>query len=84
MSVKDKHGSIPLLIDGDRMVTADADKADVLNRTFADKFTRRHVTRFPTAPDHSLDPLQTFTVDLGPSVLYWTASDPIRPLGRTV
>ena len=64
-SVKGKHGSIPLLMDGDRKVTADVDKAELLNRTFAGRFTRRQATRFPAAPDYPLNPFQTFALRPG-------------------
>ena len=49
-------------MDGDRKVTSDADKADILNRAFTRKFTHHRVTDFPTAPDYPLDPLRAFTV----------------------
>ena len=52
-------------MDGDRKVTDDADKAEVLNRAFAEKFTNHRVTELPAAPDYPLDLLQTFTVTAG-------------------
>ena len=59
---KGKHSAMSHLIDGNRKVTDDAEKAELLNRVFAAKFTNPDVTAFPPAPDYPLDILNTFEV----------------------
>ena len=50
------------LIDGNRRVDDDREKADLLNRTFALKFSNPAVTEFPPAPGYDLDTLRSFHV----------------------
>lgn len=61
-SIKGKYSAMPVLLDGDRNVTSDVDKAELLNRAFSSKFRARYEGQLPTAPDYSLDPLREFTV----------------------
>ena len=41
------------------------EKAELLNRTFASKFSDPTVTEFPPAPTYQLDPLRSFHVSEG-------------------
>ena len=45
---------MPCLIDGDRRVESDREKADLLNRTFAAKFSDSGVTVLPPAPNYAV------------------------------
>lgn len=60
--MKGRNGQISYLLDGDRKVTDDRQKADLLNRTFASKFSNQTVTELPPAPEYDLDPLRAFHV----------------------
>lgn len=62
--VKGKHGELPHLVDGNITVTADKEKAEVLNRTFAAKFCDDTIVGTPSAPDYQLDPLCSFHVSV--------------------
>ena len=53
------------LYDGDRKVTDDLEKVELLSRTFASKFSDPAVTEFPQAASHQLDPLVSFRVSEG-------------------
>ena len=48
-----------------RKVTDDLEKAELLNRTFASKFSDPAVTEFPQAASYQLDPLVSFRVSEG-------------------
>ena len=50
------------LIDGERKIVDDRNKAELLNRAFADKFSDPTVTVLPQAPDYAVDPLCHFSV----------------------
>ena len=50
------------LMDGDRKVTDDIEKASLLNRTFAAKFVDPQVTVYPQTVDYPIDSLTTFDV----------------------
>ena len=60
--MKGRNGQISYLLDGDRKVTDDRQKVDLLNRTFASKFSNQTVTELPPAPEYDLDPLRAFHV----------------------
>ena len=60
--VKGKHSEMSYLVDGARKITDDRDKAELLNSTFAAKFTDPTVSVLPPAPEYSLDPLRSFHV----------------------
>ena len=59
---KGKHSEMSYIVDGDRKVVDDREKAQVLNRVFASKFCDPAVTVLPSAPEYSLDPLRSFHV----------------------
>ena len=61
-SIKGKCGEMSYLIDGDQKIGDDRAKAELLNQTFAAKFTDPNVCVFPPAPDHMLDRLCAFHV----------------------
>ena len=65
---------MPCLLDGDRRVESDREKAELLNRTFAEKFSHPGVTVLPPAPNYTIDSLSSFEVteDLVRSVLLQT------------
>ena len=73
--LKGKNSSIPCLIDGGRKVESDRAKADLLNRTFASKFSDPRVNIIPPAPDYAIDSLSCFDVseDLVLSILLLTS-----------
>ena len=60
--LKGKCASLPCLIDGDRRVESDREKADLLNRTFAAKFSDPGVTVLPPAPNYAVCSLSSFEV----------------------
>ena len=60
--IKGSEGQLSVLRDGEREVSGDIDRANLLNRTFAEKFTRGDVVQFPDATVHDLPTLDKFTV----------------------
>ena len=60
--IKGSKGQLSVLRDGEREVSGDIDRANLLNRTFAEKFIRGDVVEFPDAPVHDLPTLDKFTV----------------------
>ena len=50
------------IYDGDRKVNDDREKAEILNRTFASKFSDPSVTELPPVTAYQLDPLRSFHV----------------------
>ena len=63
--IKGKTGQMSHLYDGDMKVTDDLQKAELLNRTFASKFSDTTVTELPPTPAYQLDPLLSFHVGEG-------------------
>ena len=61
-TLKGKYSAIPHLFDGDRKVTTDTDKAELLNRAFGRKFSKPRVSLPPTPPDYPLDVLSEFAI----------------------
>ena len=61
-SIKGKHSEMSYLIDGDQKVEDDSAKAELLNRTFATKFSDPTVYDFPPTPDYPVDQLCSFHV----------------------
>ena len=57
-----KASSLPCLIDGDRKIESDRDKANLLNRTFAGKFSDPGVDVIPSVPNYDIDHLSVFEV----------------------
>ena len=53
--LKGKCSGIATLLDGDRKIECDREKAELLNRTFADKFSDPAVNMVPTSPDYICD-----------------------------
>ena len=51
-----------VLMDGQREVIGDVARADLLNRTFVDKFSDPEVTAYPGAPSYELPILDKFGV----------------------
>ena len=60
--MKGRKCAIPTLVDGNRKVTDDIEKASLLNRTFASKFVDPQVTVYPQTVDYPIDSLTTFNV----------------------
>ena len=60
--VKGTKRQLPVLCDGDREVSGDVERANLLNRTFAAKFTCPDVENVPDAPTYDLPILDQFTV----------------------
>ena len=61
-SIKGAKGQIPTLLDGIRQVSSDKEKADLLNKKFASKFTAPEVTHYPETTDYNLPNLTTFDI----------------------
>ena len=57
--------SLSVLLDGQREVHDDVERANLLNRAFASKFTDPEVDEYPTAPIYDVSPLTRFTVPEG-------------------
>ena len=60
--IKDRNGQMSHLLEKDRKVTDNREKADLLNRRFASKFSEPTVMELPPAPEYDLDPLRSFQV----------------------
>ena len=60
--VKGAKSQLSVLLDGDRTVSGDVDRANLLNVTFASKFTDPVVQDYPTTPAYDLDPLNDFVI----------------------
>ena len=60
--VRGKTGQIPVLMDGQREVTGDVERANLLNRTFASKFSNPEVTKFPETLIYDLPTLNRLFV----------------------
>ena len=60
--LKGKKCAMTFLMDGNRKITSDLEKASLLNRTFAAKFTDPHVATYPPITDYSIDRLTSFDV----------------------
>ena len=60
--VKGKTSQIPVLMDGEREVTSHLGMADLLNRTFAFKFSNPEVVSYPYSPVYDLPILDKFLV----------------------
>ena len=63
-SVKGGRKALSTLVDGHVEVVDDIERADLLNRTFAAKFTDPSVDRLPDAPVYDLPPLAKFHCDI--------------------
>ena len=58
-----KKGSVhPVLNDGEKLVRDDIDKASLLNRVFASKFSDPNVSVYPSAPEYPLPVLNNIDV----------------------
>ena len=84
--MKGRNGQLSHLLDGDGKITDDREKADLLNRTFASKFSDPAVTELPSAPEYDLDPLRCFHVSENAvcGILSAVASVRRRPAGLTM
>ena len=60
--VKGSKGQLPVLLDGEREVSDDTDKANLLNRTFANKFTDPEVNTYPDTPAYDIPHLDRFVI----------------------
>ena len=60
--IKGKNGHMSHLIDGNRRVEDDREKAELLNRSFASKFSDPAINEFPSAREYDLDTLRSFYV----------------------
>ena len=60
--IKGSKGQLPVLSDSGREVTGDRDRANLLNQTFAAKFTRGAIEHFPDAPIYDLPIINTLTI----------------------
>ena len=60
--VKGKTSQIPVLMDGRREVVSDEARAELLNRTFASKFSDPDVTHYPETAVYDLPILNKFAV----------------------
>ena len=63
--VRGTKGSLSVLKDGDSEVHGDVERANLLNQTFASKFTEPHVQVYPIPPVYELPPLNNFVVSEG-------------------
>ena len=63
--VKGKTSQVPVLMDGRREVVSDVERADLLNRAFASKFSDPEVTAYPETPVYDLPALDQFDVSEG-------------------
>ena len=64
LSVKGGRKALSTLVDGHVEIVDDIERADLLNRTFAAKFTDPSVDRLPDAPVYDLPPLAKFHCDI--------------------
>ena len=63
--VRGTKSSLSVLLDGQREVHDDVERANLLNRAFASEFTNPEVDEYPTAPTCDVSPLSRFTVSEG-------------------
>ena len=60
-----KGGVAPILKDGEKDVSGDDERADLLNRVFAEKFTDPSASFYPDVVSHSVSNLSIFEVSSG-------------------
>ena len=60
-----KGGVSPILKDGEKDVSGDHERADLLNRVFAEKFTDPSASFYPDVVSHSVSNLSIFEVSSG-------------------
>ena len=60
--LRGKNLSIPSLVDGNNRIENDSAKAELLNRTFAAKFSDPNVRALPLAPEYNVENLSSFEI----------------------